>query len=76
VTRALYPSLTKVGYVGAGYDAACGLLKLRPTPPAPVRAAEGIKETLESLRYVQYLTLGVARVGTIQDTKRGGVLHM
>ena len=53
VARVLYPALAEVGDVGASYDTIRRLIDRLATPPAAVRAAVGIKETLESLRYVQ-----------------------
>jgi hypothetical protein len=76
VAGVLDPALAEVGDVGARYDTIRRLIDLLAAPPAAVRAAVGIKEPLESVRYVQYPTPGVAHVCTIQDTKRRGVLHM
>jgi len=44
VARTIYPTLAEVGEVGAGHDAARGLVKLLARPAAPVRAAVGIEE--------------------------------
>jgi hypothetical protein len=65
VAGVIYPTLAEVGDVRARYDTIRGLIDRLATPPAAVRAAVGIKETLESLRYVQYPTPGVVRVCTI-----------
>src|SRR5215203_2204337 len=53
VARVLYAALAEVREVGAGHDAARGLVELLACSGAPVRAAVGIEETLEPLRYVQ-----------------------
>ena len=58
VARVLYAALAEVGEIGTGHDAARGLVELLARPPAPVRAAVGLKETLEPLRYVQSVSPG------------------
>src|SRR5215207_10623824 len=66
--RVLHPALAQVCDVGAAYDTARGLLKLRATPPLAVRTAVDLQEMLEPLRYVQFSAPAVDRVGTMLDS--------
>ena len=59
VARVLYAALPEVGEVGACHDPARGLVELLARPAAPVRAAVGIEEKLESLCYVQRVPPGI-----------------
>ena len=49
----LYAALAQVGDVGARHDATRRLVDLLAAPPAAVRAAISLQETLESLRYLR-----------------------
>jgi hypothetical protein len=75
VARVLYAPLAQVGDVGAWHDAARGLVELLARPGGAVRAAVGIEEKLEPLRYVQRVPPGMSNVRIIWDIKVLVVSH-